>query len=134
MKTILLIDDNADLLDNLSEYLGMEGYKTIITNTGKKGIESAQKFIPDLIICDVLMPEMNGLDVFRLLLNTNYFPVIPFIFSTSVAEKFNKKEALDLGADGYIIKPFELETLLETIKECIRSGSKRGSYALKEVR
>ena len=63
MKTILLIEDNTPILENLTEFLEMEGYKIITANNGKKGIELAKANIPDLIICDVLMYEMNGHEV-----------------------------------------------------------------------
>lgn len=125
MKTILLIEDNFNILENLAEYLEMEGYKTLLTNSGKKGIALAKKFLPDLIICDVLMPKMDGHEVLRLLLDDDITSEIPFIFSTSMAEKKDQLEALKLGADGYMIKPFELETLLEVAKKCMQCGSKR---------
>ena len=119
METILLIEDNTDMLENLTEYLELEGYKILGSDNGKKGIELANKFIPDLIICDVLMREMSGHEVLRLLLNSSITSNIPFIFSTSLSEKIDKVESLKLGADNYIVKPFELETLLEMIKICI---------------
>ena len=134
MKTILLIEDNTDILENLTEYLEMEGYIILVTNNGKKGIELAREFIPDLIICDVLMPEMDGYEVLRLLLGTGKTSEIPFIFSTSMSGKIDKDEALKLGADYYITKPFELETLLKVAKECIKFGSKRRRYIFKRSR
>ncbi|HTB31318.1 MAG TPA: response regulator [Bacteroidia bacterium] len=125
MKTILLIDDTREILENLKEYLEMEGYKVLASNNGKKGIELAIEFIPDLIICDVLMPVMDGHEVLRLLLETVNIFEIPFIFSTSLSEKIDKMEALALGADDYIIKPFDPKTLMEMAKTLIKSGSKR---------
>lgn len=133
MKTILLIEDNANILENLAEYFEMEGYKILVTNNGKKGVELARKFLPDLIICDVLMPKMDGHEVLRLLLDTDKTSEIPFIFSTSMSEKIDKTEALKLGADDYIIKPFEVETLLEAAKKCIKCGSKRHSCTFKRL-
>ncbi len=125
MKTILLIEDTRDILENLTEYLEIEGYTILVANNGKKGIELATAFIPDLIICDVLMQGMDGHEVLRILLATAKTHNIPFIFSTSMSEKFDKSHALELGADDYIIKPFELETLLKMVKKWISSGSKR---------
>ena len=129
MKTILLIDDTVEILENFTEYLEMEGYKVLASNNGKKGIELAIEFIPDLIICDVLMPEMDGHEVLRLLLDTAKIFEIPFIFSTSLSKKMEKAEALELGADGYIIKPFDPETLLKMAKALLKSGSKRHKIA-----
>lgn len=125
MKTILLIEDTSDILENLTEYLEMEGYTTLVANNGNKGIELATAFIPDLIICDVLMQDMDGHEVLRILLATAKTHNIPFIFSTSMSEKFDKTHALKLGADDYLIKPFELETLLKMVKKWISIGSKR---------
>jgi CheY-like chemotaxis protein len=125
MRTILLIEDNKDILENLIEYLEMEGYKILFANNGKEGIELAREFIPDLLICDVSMPKMDGYEVLRLLLDTAKTHEIPFIFSTSNSEKVDRTKALELGADDYIIKPFELETLLVLAKKWIKSGSGR---------
>lgn len=125
MKTILLIEDNKDILENLTEYLELEGYKVLFASNGKEGLELAIKFIPDLIICDVLMPEMDGHEVLRLILDTAKTHEIPFIFSTSNSEKVDRTKAIELGADDYIIKPFELETLLVMSKKWINSGSDR---------
>lgn len=125
MKTILLIEDNKDILENLVEYLELEGYKILFANNGKEGIELANKFVPDLIICDVLMRDMDGHEVLRLLSNTAKTYEIPFIFSTSNSEKVDRKKALQLGADDYMIKPFELEDLLKMSEEWIKTGSDR---------
>lgn len=128
MKSILLIEHNPDILANLIEYFELEGYHIFSANTGKKGIEMAIKFIPDLIICDMPEPGINGQEVLSLLLNTLDTSAIPFIFCTTLCEKINRVEALEQGADDYIIKPFDLENILEKAKTCILSGSKRQRY------
>lgn len=125
MQTILLIEDNADFLDNLDEFLQMEGYRTLLTNNGKRGIELAQQFGPDLIICDVMMRGTGGHEVLRGLLGSPKTNGIPFIFSTSLSEKLDRAESMALGADDYIIKPFELGALLKMAKAWIESGTKR---------
>ncbi len=127
MKTILLIEDNRDILENLTEYLEMEGFKIITAIDGKKGLEMAIRIMPDLIICDYLMPQMTGNEVLKALVDTVKTHEIPFIFSTSMSEKVDKDEALRLGADEYIIKPFDLATLLAMTKALLKSGSKRQS-------
>lgn len=119
LQTILLIEDNPDILENLTEFLEMEGYKILSANNGKRGLELAAEFIPDLIICDVLMHEMDGYEVLRLLLDTTKTHEIPFIFSTSMSEKVNRTEAMKLGAADYIVKPFELTTLLKMVQACM---------------
>jgi DNA-binding response OmpR family regulator len=125
MKTILLIEDNTAILDNLTEYFELEGFKIFVANNGKKGIELAREFIPDLIVCDVLMPQMDGHEVLHILLDIAKTSEIPFIFSTSMSEKIDRAGALALGADEYIVKPFELKVLLSIAKTLIESGSKR---------
>src|SRR5678815_3772233 len=125
MKTILLIEDNSEILENFTEYFEIEGYKVLGASNGKKGGELARVFVPDLIICDVLMPVMGGHEVLHLLLETSTTYQIPFIFSTSLSEQVDRKEALSLGADDYIIKPFDVEVLLKMVKTWIRSGSNR---------
>jgi len=134
MKTILLIEDTIDVLENLTEYFEMEGYNILAASNGKTGIELAKKFIPDLIVCDVLMREMSGYEVLRFLLDTQETSEIPFIFSTSMSEKIDKAESLKLGADDYITKPFEPEILLGMANTWIRSGSKRNRYAIDTLR
>jgi CRP/FNR family transcriptional regulator, cyclic AMP receptor protein len=125
MKSILIIEDNADIRENLEEYLELEGYQTFSTNNEKRGIELAMQFIPDLIICDMPRPGIDGYGVLRMLIEKDNTAHIPFIFSTTLCELTNRLEALQLGADDYIIKPFELETILQMVKACINSGSKR---------
>lgn len=122
MKTILLIEDNIDILENLSEYLELEGYKTFLANNGKKGVELAKAHLPDLIICDVLMYDIDGHEVLHLIKESPKTRGIPFIFSTSLSEKIDREETLKLGADDYIVKPYLLETLLAMAKTWIKSG------------
>ena len=133
MKTILVIEDNNDILENLTEYLEMEGYKILPANNGKRGVELAREFIPDLIICDVLMREMDGFEVLHSILDTSKTYEIPFIFSTSLSEKIDRTEALRLGADDYIVKPFDMELLLKMAKTWIQSGSKRHRNPARET-
>ena len=122
MKTILLIDDNEEILENLAEYLEIEGYKVHIACNGKTGIMFAQEFIPDLVICDVLMPEMNGHEVLQHLSQNHQTSTIPIIFSTSLSEKNEIAQAYHEGAHDYIIKPFEMKELLHKIETCIHTN------------
>jgi len=125
MKSILLIEDNADILANLTEYLELEGYLIFSAKTEKKGIELAQKFIPDLIICDSPNPSSNGHDVLHLLINTLETAGIPIIFCSTMCESCTMQDALEHGVDDYIQKPFELESILMMAKANMASGSKR---------
>jgi CheY-like chemotaxis protein len=125
MKSILLIEDNCNFLENLVEYLELEGYAVYSTNNGQRGVELAREIIPDLIICDMPKPGIDGYEVLRLILDTADTYEIPFIFCSPLAEAVNRLEALASGADNYIVKPFELETMLQIVENCIASGSKR---------
>ena len=127
MNTILVIDDNKDILENLIEFFELEGYKSLAANNGIRGVDLAREFIPDLIICDVKMIGMDGYAVLHLLLETPETYKIPFIFSTSLCESVTRTEALSLGADDYIVKPFEMESLLRIVRIWIKSGSNRQS-------
>jgi DNA-binding response OmpR family regulator len=122
MKKILLIEDNNDIRENFTEFLEMSGYEVYATNDGKKGIELAMKIVPDLIICDIVMTAMDGYEILRLLSGSPKTYQIPFIFSTSKSEKSDYAEAMKLGADDYIVKPFDMEILLNKIENCLRSN------------
>ncbi len=125
MKSILLIEDNIDILENLAEYLELEGYHVFSTNNGDRGIEIALEHMPDLIICDMPRPGIDGYKVLQALIDNLSITKIPFIFCTTMSEKINRSDALESGADDYIIKPFELETILQIAKLCIKTGTKR---------
>lgn len=129
MKSILLIEDNTDILENLKEYFELEGYQIFSTNNGNRGMELAREFNPDLIICDMPMLENNRHGILKLLISIPAISFIPFIFSSTLSELINKTDALHFGADDYIVKPFELETMLVMAKACIQSGSKRQRFA-----
>jgi DNA-binding response OmpR family regulator len=128
MKTILLIDDAPYILENLTEYLQMEGYKILTASNGENGIELANNSAPDLIICDVSMPGISGYEVLNLLKSSTKTSEIPFIFITSMIEKIDVPEAFRLGADNYIVKPFEPETLLEMVRNCLETREKQEPY------
>ncbi len=120
MKVILLIEDTLPILENLAEFLKMEGYDVLSARSGAEGLRLAQQRLPHLIICDVLMPGMNGHEVLRKLLENEETMHIPFIFSTSMSEKIDRQASLDLGALDNIVKPFEMETLLLLIEKWLK--------------
>jgi len=130
MKTILLIESNNAIRENLAEGLQMEGYHILMSDNGKKGVELAQACMPDLIISEILMHEMDGYEVLRLLLDTDKTNKIPFIFSTTKSEKKDRTLALGLGADDYIVKPYGFEPLFAMAETWIKSGSKRQKNAM----
>ncbi len=113
-KKILIIDDDRILLETASQFLKNEGYEVIKAHDGLEGLSLAKKAHPDIVYCDIYMPNMNGYEVFRKL-QTNYSTSqIPFIFMTSKSEKKDIRHGMNLGADDYITKPFNFRELKET--------------------
>lgn len=120
MKTILLIEDNLEMRENTSEILELAGYKVISAENGKIGVDLAIKHAPDLIICDVMMPELDGYGVLHILGKNAKTAGIPFIFLTAKAEKDDFRKGMNLGADDYITKPFNDVELLDAIETRFR--------------
>ncbi len=116
MKSILVIDDNADIRENTAEILDLAGYKTATAENGKKGVELALKQKPDLIVCDIMMPELDGYGVLHLLRKNPETQFIPFIFLTAKTERTDLRKGMEMGADDYITKPFEDIELLNAIE------------------
>jgi two-component system, sensor histidine kinase and response regulator len=115
VKKILLIDDSEYILDGTSTLLGFEGYNVITANNAKRGIELATQEQPDLVICDVSMPEMDGFGVLKALRSQKDTEAIRFMFLTARADKSDMRQGMEYGADDYLIKPFTLDELLSAI-------------------
>ena len=116
MKTLLLIEDDTVLRETTAEILELEDYKVVVAANGKRGIEQARIMLPDLIICDIMMPELDGYDVFKLLSEDETTKKIPFIFMSAKTEIKDIRKGMDLGADDYLTKPVEEELLLSAIE------------------
>jgi CRP-like cAMP-binding protein/CheY-like chemotaxis protein len=116
MKKILLIEDNPDVRENTSEILTLANYEVITAENGKIGVDLAQKHIPDLIICDIMMPELDGYGVLHILGKKPETASIPFIFLTAKTEKADIRKGMVLGADDYLTKPFDDTDLLNAIE------------------
>ncbi|HEV7333006.1 MAG TPA: response regulator [Flavisolibacter sp.] len=115
-KTILVIDDNNDLRENTAEILDLAGYKTLTAENGKRGVEVATKEKPDVIVCDIMMPELDGYGVLHLLRKNADTQNIPFIFLTAKTERSDFRKGMEMGADDYVTKPFEDIELLNAIE------------------
>lgn len=116
MKSILVIDDNTDIRENTAEILDLAGYKTFTAENGKKGVEAALKENPDLIVCDIMMPDLDGYGVLHLLRKNESTLHTPFIFLTAKTERMDFRKGMEMGADDYITKPFEDIELLNAIE------------------
>ncbi len=115
MKTILIIEDNEDIRENVDEILTLSNYAVLTARNGKEGIEIAINKKPDLIICDIMMPGIDGYGVLHVLHKDPLTQSIPFIFLTSKSERSDFRAAMELGADDYITKPFSGNELLNAI-------------------
>jgi DNA-binding response OmpR family regulator len=122
MKTILLIEDNLEMRENTSEILELAGYKVIAAENGKIGVDSALRSTPDLIICDVMMPELDGYGTLHVLGKNPKTASVPFIFLTAKAEKEDFRKGMSLGADDYITKPFSDSELLNAVETRLRKS------------
>jgi DNA-binding response OmpR family regulator len=116
MKRILVIEDNNDVRENIAEILELSNYKVFTAANGKIGVEMALTENPDLIICDIMMPVLDGYGVLHLLNKHIETFGIPFIFLTAKTEKADVRKGMELGADDYITKPFDGIDLLHAIE------------------
>ncbi len=114
-KTLLVIEDNEDVRENTAEILELANYEVLTAANGKEGVALAKKHLPDMIICDIMMPELDGYGVLHILSHNAQTAKIPFLFLTAKAEKSDFRKGMNLGADDYITKPFEEVDLLDTI-------------------
>jgi len=116
MTKILLIEDDSVVRENTAELLELANYTVITANDGKSGIYQAKKQLPDIIICDIMMPELNGYGVLQILSKEKTTKHIPFIFLSAKIEHNDIRKGMNLGADDYITKPFDESELLSAIE------------------
>lgn len=120
MKKILLIEDNISILENTKEILEMANFKVFTASNGKSGVQLALEAPPDLIVCDIVMPLLDGYGVLQLLRKNAGTRNIPFVFLTSKTEKDDMRKGMDLGADDYLTKPFTGSELLNAIESRLK--------------
>jgi len=123
MKRVLLIEDNPEVRENTSEILSLANYEVLVAENGRMGVEIAQKQKPDLIICDIMMPELDGYGVLHILSKNEHTSAIPFIFLTAKTEKTDIRKGMNLGADDYLTKPFDDTDLLNAIEARFRKSA-----------
>lgn len=119
MKKVLVIEDNYEILENTVEILQLEGFATFSASNGRIGVDMAKTHLPDIILCDIMMPELDGYQVLAELKKDPATSDIPFIFLTASVERKEVQAGFDMGAKGYIRKPFETEELFKTIDICL---------------
>jgi DNA-binding NarL/FixJ family response regulator len=116
MTKILIIEDEPAMRANMADVLELEGFQPVTAANGLEGVAVARREQPDLILCDVLMPELNGHGVLAALRDEPQTARIPFVFLTAKGERGDVRAGMDLGADDYLIKPVPLEELLGAIR------------------
>ncbi|MEO8174311.1 MAG: response regulator [Sediminibacterium sp.] len=133
MKTILVIEDNKDIRENTVEILDLAGYRTFSAENGKRGVEVALREVPDVIVCDIMMPELDGYGVLHLLKKNGDTQHIPFIFLTAKIERSDFRKGMEMGADDYITKPFDEIELLTAIETRLKKAEVFGkNYSLSQ--
>ena len=114
---ILVVEDDKGISEYLIPELNHEGFETVVASTGRQGIEMFQKENPDLILLDVMLPELNGIEVLRRIREVSN---VPIIMETARGESIDKVNGLNAGADDYIAKPFDIEELIARINAVLR--------------
>lgn len=124
MKKILLIEDNPDVRENTAEILALAQYEVLTAANGKEGVELARIAQPDLIICDIMMPVLDGHGVLHLLSKSDETARIPFIFLTAKTERGDMRKGMEMGADDYLTKPFDDVELLNAIETRLKKSDR----------
>ncbi|HWV75199.1 MAG TPA: response regulator [Pseudosphingobacterium sp.] len=126
MKTVLIIEDNDDIREGTTEILEMAGFKVFEAVDGKLGVDQALKHKPNIILCDIMMPNLDGYGVLFLLGKHPETANIPFIFLTAKAERADMRKAMEMGADDYLTKPFDDVELLNAIETRLKKKDRHG--------
>lgn len=127
VKRILVIDDEAKMRTHTAELLRLENYEVAEARNGREGVDTALKSPPDLIVCDITMPEMNGHRVLETLRGDPRTAAVPFIFLTGWGEKEDVRAGMNLGADDYLVKPVDPAELLAAVSARLRRAEAAGA-------
>ncbi|WP_374950737.1 response regulator [Mucilaginibacter sp.] len=128
MKKVLVIEDNDDIRENVVEIIELAGYTVYSAQNGKAGVDLALKHLPDIILCDIMMPEMDGYGVLYILNQHPETSTIPFIFLTAKAEHLDLRKGMDLGADDYLTKPFDDMELSQSIESRLKKKERQQKF------
>ncbi|MBC5863077.1 response regulator [Flavobacterium turcicum] len=116
MSKIVVIEDNNDIRDSIVEILELANYEVILAKNGIEGVEIVMAELPDLILCDIMMPDLDGYGVLYLLAKNDKTSLIPFIFITAKSERTDLRKGMEMGADDYLVKPFGRLELLNAVE------------------
>jgi CRP-like cAMP-binding protein/CheY-like chemotaxis protein len=127
-KKVLIIEDNNDIRENIVEILELANYTVFAADNGKTGVDLAFKNLPDIILCDIMMPELDGYGVLYMLNKNPQMAAIPFIFLTAKAERLDLRKGMEMGADDYLTKPFDDMELLNAIESRLKKKEKQEEF------
>jgi len=130
---ILIIEDNDDIRESATEILELADYEVMQAENGKAGVDFAIQHLPDLILCDIMMPELDGYGVLYLLNKNPQTSTIPFIFLTAKAERLDMRKGMEMGADDYLTKPFDDVELLNAIESRLSKKAKQEAFYSKSL-
>jgi DNA-binding response OmpR family regulator len=128
MKKALIIEDSDDIREGVAEMLVLAGYEVFTAKNGKIGVDLASTHIPDIILCDIMMPELDGYGVLYLLQKNVHTANIPFIFMTAKAERGDMRKGMEMGADDYLTKPFDDVELFNAIESRLKKRSNPNGF------
>jgi len=126
MKKILVIEDEPEMRRNITALLRYNDYQPIAAENGLDGVEAARREKPDLILCDVMMPKMDGYGVLQAMQKDSALASVPFIFLTAKGEKDDLRDGMNLGADDYLTKPVANADLIQAIETRLRRSEQQG--------
>jgi len=130
---VLIIEDNTDIRENIVEILELAGYTVFAAPDGKSGVEMAVKNLPDIILCDIMMPELDGYGVLYMINKNPDLAAVPFIFLTAKAERVDLRKGMEMGADDYLTKPFDDMELLTAIESRLKKKEAQQNYYSKPL-
>mgnify|MGYP001580384683 FL=1 len=129
---ILVIEDEKALRENISEIIAHYGFRVICTPTGEEGITMALEYIPDIIICDIMLPGIDGFEVFARIKQIPQLSSTAFIFLTAKSTRSDTRIGMNMGADDYLTKPFTKEELVNSIRARLEKLSKKNKHQLEK--
>jgi CRP-like cAMP-binding protein/CheY-like chemotaxis protein len=132
-KKVLIIEDNNDIRENIVEILELAGYEVFAADNGKVGVDLAVKNLPDIVLCDIMMPELDGYGVLYMLNKYPETAAIPFIFLTAKAERVDLRKGMEMGADDYLTKPFDDMELLNAIESRLKKKEAQQAFYSKSL-
>jgi len=124
MARILAIDDEPNMLELIRAFLTMDDHEVKTAVNGAEGVQTALSFLPDLILCDVMMPDMDGYSVLKAVQEDERLAQVPFVFLTGLGDMEHLRQGMNLGADDYLTKPFKYKVISETVKTRILKHNK----------